>query len=261
MIDIHMHILPYFDDGARSWEDALEMAEIAVSSGVSAIIATIHSNFPETIASEMQFDDDVTRYNQRLHQLQDLLVHEKISLTVYPGMEVFIQGNVLQKLKQGRLLTLNRSHYTLIEFPMHVSAKEIYEAVCQLRTAGINPVLAHPERYYCVQKVPAHVYEWHSMGAVIQMNKGSILGRFGQKVVNTAHSLLKHQLVDVVASDAHRPNIRTPNMEEVSYVLLRDYGEFYTRLLLQENPERIIQDAKIFNTEPIEYDYSEFYVH
>lgn len=250
MIDLHIHILPGIDDGAQSWDDAVEMAQIAVDSGVRVIAATSHSNLPASIHTE-----EAQRYFGQLERFRRLLDQEKIPLTVVCGMEIFAEGNFLERLKREKLLTLNHTRYALMEFALHEAASEIYRVLAEVKKEGFYPVLAHPERYLCVQKVPAHVYEWYQMGTVIQINKGSVLGRFGRKVQRTVESLLRHRLAAVAASDAHSPVIRTPDMGELQRILSQEYGEGCSRLLLSENPRRILENKKVLWDRPIPYDY------
>ena len=192
MIDLHTHILPGLDDGASSWEDALEMAQMAVDSGVTVLAATSHSNLPH-----QREDIWVETYNRCLEKLKRLLVEEKIPLQLAAGMEIYASDDVVQKLKRGMLLTLNQTRYVLVEFPMNVPAFKIYQVMDRLLEGGYLPVLAHPERYHCVQHIRAHIYEWQQMGVVIQVNKGSILGRFGETVRQTADSILRHRLAAI----------------------------------------------------------------
>lgn len=251
MIDLHLHILPGIDDGAQSWDDAAEMAQIAVESGVRAAAATSHSNLPEGGCAQ-----EAQRYFQALERFRRLLDQERIPLTVVCGMEIFAQGNFLERLKRGELLSLNHTQYILIEFPLQEEAFAIYRALAEAIKEGWRPVVAHPERYACVQKVPAHVYEWYRMGAVIQINKGSVLGRFGKTAQRTAESLLRHRLAAVAASDAHSPIIRTPELGGLKSELSQRYGEACAQLLLSENPRRILENKKVIWDRPVPYDYS-----
>ena len=104
MIDLPTHILPGLDDGASSWEDALEMAQMAVDSGVTVLAATSHSNHPH-----QREDIWVETYNRCLERLKRLLMEEKIPLQLAAGMEIFASDDVVQKLKRGMLLTLNQT--------------------------------------------------------------------------------------------------------------------------------------------------------
>ncbi len=158
----------------------------------------------------------------------------------------------LSRLREESLLTLNGTRYPLVEFPFRCSPSLVYRTVEHLRENGFVPVIAHPERYRCVVQHPQHVYEWYRMGAVIQVNKGSVLGRFGRSIQRTADLLLRHRLAAAVASDAHRPGMRTPDMTWLRERLAERYGAYCPRLLLDENPERIVRNREVIWEEPME---------
>lgn len=252
MIDIHTHILPEMDDGARSWEEAVEMAELAAESGTHTLAATVHANLPG-----MDNERRMEVYIRQIEHFRTILHSEKIALNVCSGMEVFAYGDFPRKFYPVDFLTLNGSLYLLIEFPMDESAAQIYRNVDSILERGLIPVLAHPERYECVQHVPAHVWEWYQMGAIIQINKGSLLGRFGSRIQQTADSLLRHCLATIVASDAHHADVRTPDLTETEEFLKKEYGSGTAYLLLEENPGRILQGRKIIRKEAIPYRYGE----
>ncbi len=251
MIDLHAHILPGLDDGSGSVEDSLEMAQLALESGVTAIAATPHANLP---GSERK--DERRLCLEQLEEFREQLSGEGIGLTVRSGMEIFAAGSYLERLKAGELLTLARTRYVLIEFPMNIPALTVYRETDRVLAEGYLPVLAHPERYECIQRVPAHVQEWRLMGAVIQMNKGSILGSFGRSVQRTAESLLRHRLVDIAASDAHSPVRRTTEMSRLAGRLEELGGEACARILLTENPGRMLAGKKVLREPAVPYDYS-----
>lgn len=245
MIDIHVHILPEMDDGARDWEDALDMADMAFSSGVQTLVALSHANLPGQKPEEF-----LEKYWQQFRQFEDLLKKEGFLIKVVPGMELMSDGNLPRLLKEGRLLTLNDTKYPLVEFEFETPAYQIYEDVDALLDTGYIPVLAHPERYLCVSREPGHVYEWQQMGAVIQVNKGSILGRFGEQIRRNADLILKHRIAAVVASDAHSAEFRTTDMSEVEEILNAYYGDASVEILLEENPDRILRGKEIFDSKP-----------
>lgn len=251
MIDIHTHILPEMDDGARSWEEAVEMAELAVESGTHTLAATVHANLPG-----MDNERHMEVYVRQIEHFRTILHSEKIALNVCSGMEVFAYDDFPRKFQPGDFLTLNGSLYLLTEFPMEESAAKIYRTVDSILECGLIPMLAHPERYECVQHVPAHVWEWHQMGALIQINKGSLLGRFGSRIQRTAESLLCHRLASVVASDAHHADIRTTHLMKTEEFLRKEYGSRTAYLLLEENPRRILQGMEVIREKTVPYEYS-----
>lgn len=138
---------------------------------------------------------------------------------------------------------------------MDEGAAQIYRTLDDMLERGLIPVLAHPERCECVQRVPAHAFEWYQMGALIQINKESLLGRLGSRIRRTAESLLRHHLVNAVASDAHRAGIRTTDLSEVVDYLRNEYGSETAYLLLEENPGRILRGREVIRGEPTPYQY------
>lgn len=122
-----------------------------------------------------------------------------------------------------------------------------------LEAAGYVPVIAHPERYACVQRNPDEVFAWAERGYVVQVNKGSFLGAFGKKEQQTAMSLLLHNLVHVIASDAHGIRYRTPDMSRMEWFLSEYLEEEYMELLLEKNPEHIVRNEDIESYPPMPY--------
>lgn len=143
------------------------------------------------------------RYQRRIQHLRELLEEQDIPLRVVEGMEIFATDDVLERLNSGQLICLNHTRYPLVELAFEVDAMEIYRQMDRLLNAGYKPILAHPERYHCVMQDRSCIYDWYRMGVVIQINKGSILGRFGKHIQQTADAILRHRLAAVIASDAH----------------------------------------------------------
>lgn len=240
MIDIHTHILAGVDDGAASLDEAYEMALAAVRSGTKALIATPHSN-KEPFFSGMEVRDQ----NRAFSMLKEILIQENIPLKLYQGMEIWSSSDIVEKLKVGTLLTLNQSAYVLLEFAYDEELWWIEAILTELQEAGYIPVVAHPERYFCVMEEPNRVYEWRTRGILTQMNKGSILGRFGSEVERTAELLLRHHLFTCIASDAHHSHVRTTDMKELYRYLQKYYSSMEQEKLLHQNPSAILYGIKI----------------
>lgn len=242
MIDIHAHILPGLDDGAEDLYDTLEMASMAVESGVKAMIATPHCNIPGIFKN--YFGE---AYLEAFHAADRAIMKERIPLQLYPGMEVFGTYDLPQLLRNEKIMTLNESHYLLIEFsfdedPDFVS--DLLQRVCEI---GVKPIIAHAERYEFVHDDTRIVYEWRKKGYAVQANKGSFLGRFGRKAWETAYQLLDHNLISVVASDAHSPYRRTPYMLDAYEALLDDFEKKYLDILFKYNPACICNDKDLIS--------------
>ncbi len=248
MIDIHSHVLPGVDDGSESMEMSLDMLAMAADSGVRTLVATPHCNIP------WEFD------NYRSPELEELFLslqreaaREEIPVRLIRGMEIYATPELPELLREQRVWTLNGGRCFLTEFSFREDPDFCSDILRRCRALGYRPVIAHPERYYFLQDDPQLAYEWCTAGYALQLNKGSILGRFGPEVRETAELLLRHGLAACVASDAHRPYERSTHMREVWDVLSRDFGEDYARLLLEENPARILGGRELLGYEPIPF--------
>lgn len=239
MIDLHSHILPELDDGSQSLRESLAMARMAVDSGITAMVATPHC-----------IDDRSREVYAAWELLREVLREHEVPLKLLPGMEIFGTPDTARLLQEGRLLTLNGSRYPLIEFPFHSTGEEetwILRSVCR---AGFRPVVAHPERYAWVQRDPEILNRWHRMGCLLQVNRGSLLGRFGRHAQETAIELTDRGFAAVVASDAHSPQVRTPWMKDVWELLSGEFSPRCAKTLLQDNPRRILKNEDIPPVEP-----------
>ena len=245
MVDIHLHILPGVDDGSPSLESSLEMAQLALESGVHAVIATPHCNLlEEACLNAKRMQVHVAEFRRALEQ-------EGIPLQVYGGMEIFGTPNTAQKLRQGQLCTLAGSQYPLIEFPFENYARDATEILDSVLQLGLRPIVAHPERYRYTQSDPRLINLWVEMGCLLQINRGSLFGRFGRHAEALAHGLLERNFVSFVASDAHSPTVRTPWLRDAAEFLLREYPKEVAWALLEENPRRVLEHQKIDTDEPI----------
>lgn len=235
MIDIHTHILPGVDDGAEDLTDALLMAELAAESGVHTIIATPHGNIPGGVNLEKSAE-----LKNRLRDLQEKIWERGVPLQLLSGMEIYVTEDVAEKMKDGKVLSLNESDYYLIEFGFFADAGWITDRLEEIRAMGGVPVIAHPERYVCIQKKPEIAADWIDLGCQLQMNKGSIFGKFGRASFYAADRLLGNDCITYVASDAHSPYHRTTYMKDIQEFLQEEYSSAFANRLLQENPQRFL---------------------
>lgn len=234
MIDIHCHILPDFDDGAADLVESLAMARLAAASGVTGIVATPH------FRGEEESLEDLSKLVSRLVMLNEAISKARIPVAVYPGCEILCLPQTPRMGKAGQLPTLGDTNYLLCEFFFNESPVYMDEMLRTLRSYGYRIVVAHPERYEAVQRDPGLAEKWFGNGYVLQLNKGSILGAFGPKVQQTAGVLLDGGLVHLFASDAHSASRRTTDMRPLRQHLSERCPEAYVRVLLEENPRRLI---------------------
>lgn len=240
MTDIHSHILFGLDDGSGNIQTSLAMADLAAESGTGAMIATPHCN--QRGVFENYASDELRR---RFDELKYAVEAADIPLELYLGAEVFGTADVPQLYLDGRLLTLNNSRYLLIEFDFSETAVFMQRVLYRLMDYGVTPVLAHPERYFALQASPETAVAWHSDGVAIQLNKGSLYGRFGRRAEKLANTLLSGKAVSCIASDAHGAVRRTPDMTDAYGYISVNYSEELSELLFRENPRRIIENREL----------------
>lgn len=237
MIDMHIHILPGFDDGAWDMEEAVEMAWSAVDSSVNAVVATSHIG-PSFQQKELL--ERKKQYTEKLELFRRELNRRKIPLSVYSGMEVLAGEGFIEALLQGNLLTLNHSRFVLAEFWFDEKEGMISETIYRLKKAGYGMVMAHPERYDCVKRKPKILADWKREGVLCQLNAGSFFGDFGATVRRTAEWILYHGLADLVASDAHDTVNRRAGFDEIRYLLEELCGIEQTDRLLFERARKLL---------------------
>ena len=240
MVDIHSHILPGIDDGSRHLDDTLEMVRIAAESGVKAMVATPHCNMGKRF--ENYFDE---AYIKSVMQVRDAVRKANLPVMIYPGTEAYATWDLPDHIADQHIMTLNQSHYLLMEFDFREDPAFADSVLERVKALGVKPVIAHVERYEFIQDEPQIISEWRQKGYCIQVNKGSILGKFGENAEYTANTLLEHRLVNVIASDAHSPETRTPYMLDAYEEVCRMHTQRYADLLFKTNPRRICADQPI----------------
>lgn len=236
MVDIHAHILPELDDGASSMEETLDMLAMAADSGVDRIVATSHGNVGYYSMSE---------YVDTLYYVRRAVRDEGIPIELVSGMEIYASEDMVELLQEGELLTLNHTKNVLVEFAFDEEPWIMGRYLELLQKGGFRPVVAHPERYFCVQEDPGVAYAWSQGGCILQCNKGSLLGRFGRSVYYTAMSMMEHQLIHVIGSDAHKAYVRTPSMYEIDEMITDMTSTEERDRLLVTNPERILRGEDV----------------
>ena len=243
MIDIHCHILPGVDDGAADLEEALAMARLAAGCGVTDVAATPHFRGMD---EELEV---LPRFLRQLEKLRHAISAEEIPLRLHPGAEILCLPETVALAREGRLPTLGDTRYVLCEFFFDAPYEYMDRILSGIAGAGCKVVIAHPERYEAIIRDPRGAQRWFRKGYVIQMNKGSALGAFGGRVQQAARWLLDSGCVHIIASDAHSPRRRTTELSLLRSWLLERYPEEYVRILLEDNPARLLQDGEMVPVE------------
>ncbi len=238
--DIHCHIIPNIDDGSGSLNDSVEMAILAAKAGTKGIIATPHCNIPGFVENYWS-----ESFDKKILQLNEELSKRGIPIVVYPGQEIFYHGDVLSLLKEGKLVTLNKSEYVLIEFDFETREAEVFSAIQQLVSQGYRPIIAHPERYEFAYENPDLIGSLRTMGAHIQVNSDSIMGKLGLRPMRVSRYILEKRLVDIVASDAHSQYLRTPDLSESHEFICSSFSYDYADLIFNNNPLCVLNNKEI----------------
>ncbi len=231
IIDMHCHILPGMDDGARSMEEALKMLSTAEKEGITHMIATPHYKAGRHNASTQTIQE-------RMRQVKAAAVEKGIHVSLYAGNEVFFYSEMEEGLEEGRILTMNQSPFVLVEFSPGDRYVYIRNALEEVMGMGYSPVLAHAERYECMLAEPENIMELKSMGVRVQINASSVSGEIGRKVKLFTHLLLKRRLVDYIGTDAHGAEKRAPHIKKCKELLYKKYEAEYINALLHENAMR-----------------------
>ena len=244
MIDIHSHILPMIDDGANSVEMALEMLKMAYEDDTDAIILTPH------FARVYGFNNPNEKIKELYEDLKHIVKYERIPIELYLGCEYLYSSKETFHEEVDEITSLNKTKYVLMEFFFDVDGNTILEATEELIKYGFIPILAHPERYDSIQEDINIILKAKKLGALLQMNKGSILGRYGQLVKETCIELLNEYAYTFVGSDAHHPKMRTPMMYDAYQIIKENFGRNYAKDLFEVNAKELL---KIGGREDEEY--------
>lgn len=195
MLDLHTHILPRIDDGARSWSEAVEMLEAARRAGVTEVVATPHLyRLPPN-------DHSIRMTYEKL-----AVYARKYGITLWRGYEVLYDAvETLDDVHPFCVQWKYPEKVMLLEFHGVELPERAEGRITQWVRRGVTPIIVHPERYAFVRKNPGILQAWRNYGCLIQVDAGGLAAPFWTEEYKTAHALMRMRVVDFVASDAHRP--------------------------------------------------------
>jgi protein-tyrosine phosphatase len=246
VIDIHSHILPELDDGARSLDEAVEMARIAAEDGIEQMVCTPH------MFNELSNNPQPDEIAYRVSALQTKIAGTALKLL--PGNEVHITHQIVEQARDRRFTRINNGNYLLVEFPTMLIPLGTDDIFYKLQLQGLFPILVHPERNSRFQANPALLEPFVRRGVFVQVTAMSVAGEFGVKAQKCAESLLRHQCVHFIATDAHRPKTRPPILSRGRDAAARIIGDDAARKLVENNPRAVIEGKPFDAPPPIPYD-------
>lgn len=238
MIDVHSHILPSVDDGARDIEETFKILNEACDAGFSDIFATSHY-----IEGEYEFNKTDREFI--IQALTNKINEEGLDIKLHIGAEGYISNDFPKLIQAGCVPTLGNSKYVLFELPLRAKVMYTEEVINKLLQLKLIPVIAHPERYELVQDDPNIAIDWVESGALLQCNYASIIGRYGTNAKETLLKLLDADAVHFLGTDNHRAGSIYTRMEEIKKEFRKKIGKDRFYELSELNPRCILNNDEI----------------
>ena len=246
--DLHSHLIPGVDDGARNLEDTREGIDRMVRAGIRKILTTPHvdaslARDPQAFARHMEWVD---RAWEEAHQHVGSLFPE---VDFRRGHEVML--DVPDPDLGDPRLRLGGTAFVLLEWPRLQLPPGTSEVLGRLRAGGVRPIIAHPERYVGFDRDLELAAEWRRVGALLQVNYGSLVGRYGPEARTIAFQLLRRGWADYLATDFHgRPHLKLFRREALE-LLTEMNGDEQITLLTVINPHRVFRDEEPLPVPPL----------
>lgn len=238
MIDMHSHILPSIDDGARDIDETIDMLKEAKNAGFTTVVSTSHYYLGYY---EVEEKERMEHINAIMHKLQE----ENVDLQICIGSEIYVNHNISNWLKEHKASSINGSKYVLFELPFQHQIQNLKDIIYSMLSNKYIPIIAHPERYEYVQKDPNLLIELIELGVLFQSNYGSIIGQYGKQAKKTVTKLIENDFIHFLGSDAHRHKsiyTKIPSaIEELSKIVLEDKIKELTTI----NPKLVLENKNI----------------
>ncbi len=235
MVDIHTHILPGLDDGARDLEEAVAMVRMAAEEGTRHIVATPHS--------DLQYKYDPATVDRGIAELSEAC---GAVIPIYRGCDFHLYyDNIQDALEHPSKYAINNKRYVLVEFSDLLIIKTADEVFYRMQVAGMIPIITHPERNMLLRKRLEQLQAWASAGVLLQVTAQSFLGRWGREAKAFSDELMQRGLVHVIASDAHDTVNRPPLLREAYDYVARKWGEPRAEALFRQNPQAVLSGETI----------------
>lgn len=235
MIDIHCHLLFGVDDGSDSIKESIAMLQEAKAQGIEDIILTPHYRHG-------MFPYDRKRIEAHFKEL--LFYAKEVGVRIYPGCEYHVNSRIIEYIRNGRCHTLADTNYVLTEYEYETEYSYIKKMTRELLFQGYIPVIAHVERYACMQQEVDRAGELQDMGALIQVNCDAVLGNDGRAAKKYTKKLIKEGYLDIIASDSHGIKKRVCHMRPCFEYVSKKYGNEVARELMEENPREILASRR-----------------
>jgi protein-tyrosine phosphatase len=234
-IDLHCHLLYGIDDGPKQAPEALRMARVLVELGFGAAAPSPHAraHFPGAEACAA-----------RRGQLAQLLAQQGVELTLHPSAENYLDTEFFEREMTGKGRHINDTSYVLVELPYESVVPALPDLLFRLRRKGVRPVIAHPERAAEFQE-KGRAEQAVRLGAALQLDLGSLIGRYGRAARRTAQRLLGEGLYAIAATDLHAAEGAEKWLAQSLRELDKQAGRQGAKRLLEVNPARVLRDEEL----------------
>ena len=236
MIDLHTHLLWDWDDGPDDRDQALEMCRVAEKDGVKAIALTPH------VFRLSRYGDDLDVLRSRMVEFAAGM--GEVPIDFHWGAEVYVHAEVVASIEKYSF-TLDNTSYVFIEFPSDAVPPGTAKLVYSLMAKGFVPIISHPERNRGFVERPELLYELVSMGCAAQVTAMSVTGEFGRETRNAAGLFLEHNLVHIIASDAHSSILRPPVLSGAVEAARKIVGEAKALAMVTEVPQAMLENRAL----------------
>lgn len=237
-IDLHCHILPALDDGAKSIEKTKEMMQIAYEEGIRQMICTPHYFASRRSAS-------VETIRKTIQQVEEAMEDWGFEIKLYPGNEIYYRSGVEELLEEQQICTLADSKYVLVEFDPMTEYSYLRDGILKLDSYGYVPIVAHVERYECLFEKKERLQRVKDHGGFLQVNASSFQGGMFDEMAKRARYIMKNDLLDFIGTDAHSTGKRSPKIQDTASYLYRKIGQKRAEEILLKNPEKVLNNSRL----------------
>lgn len=236
MIDLHCHLLPGIDDGPETLEQALDLARLAVTNGITHSIVTPHIH-------PGRYENDALSIQAGMAEFKQSLLDNNIPLQLGFAGEVRLSAEILMMVEEKQIPfygELDGYQIFLLEFPHSHVLPGSEQLVQWLLDRKIRPMIAHPERNKDIMRKFDKVKPFIEMGCLFQLTAGSIAGAFGELAQETSRLLLETGKVTAIASDAHNVEFRPPRLDHGRDAAAEIVGEELAQNMVYATPAQLI---------------------
>ena len=241
-IDLHCHLLYGVDDGAKTLEDSLEMARALVDLGFSTVAPSPH-NRTEYAPREVA--------EQRLVEVRAALAAVGIALKLETNSEnYFLDERLVPGMGTPESRRIGPGQYVLVEAPYASPVPALMELIFRVKLKGVTPLIAHPER--CAEfERKGRAEEAVRGGALLQLDVGALIGRYGPKARSLAREFLDDGLYAVAATDLHAPTGAREWVGKALKELKSRAGDKLFAQLMQTHPGVILAGGPLESDLPV----------